>query len=151
MPLPPDAVKEFLQGQFLLQIGTGAGEDAGDMKEGQSDGGHSDGGHSDDGQVRNGVYFPVPGELSMRVDDGEGRVTSYEFGAYNEVSWDKVYALRELFDELAVKVQKERDPVLSEQVTGSPLSMSEWVFADYFLLLARQMAQAMREQLRNYQ
>ncbi|MBU9745274.1 hypothetical protein KTH81_15750 [Lachnospiraceae bacterium ASD3451] len=151
MPLPPDAVKEFLEGQFLLQIGTGAGEDAGDMREGQSDGGHSDGGHSDGGQVRNGVYFPVPGELSMRADDGEGRVTSYEFGAYNEVSWDKVYALRELFDELAVKVQKERDPVLSEQVTGSPLSMSEWVFADYFLLLARQMAQAMSEQLRNYQ
>ena len=131
-PLPTGDIETFLQRQFKLSLCLPPAS----------------------GAPADGAYFPVPGALTLTIPAYGAAYpgASYAFGGYNEVSADTLKALRAYFDELAVKVSDESSPqgaraLLSQAAT---VSMSEWVFSDYFLLIARQMTQAVRESLRTF-
>lgn len=100
------------------------------------------------------AFFPIPGaaRLSIPAYGSDYPGVDYSFGDYNEVSEAALSSLRSYFDDLAIKVQQESGaPVNFKSArTGQTLSMAEWIFADYALLLARQMVQAVREALRDY-
>jgi LysM repeat protein len=139
-PIPPQAASDFMAGQFELTAklpSDGVGPDT--------------------------TYFPIPGELRLTIPSyptpsQPGGVPypgySYTFGAYNSVSQTKLTELRRYFDDLAVQVQEEMDRQQAMQamaeVEDNALSMSAWMFSDYFLLLARQMTQAARDALRTF-
>ncbi|MQY09298.1 LysM peptidoglycan-binding domain-containing protein [Actinomadura macrotermitis] len=131
-PIPADAVERFLTGSFRLTArvpGSGAPE-AGEAAE------------------QNAAYLPVPPSLVLDVPAyGSRPGTRYAFGSYNTVDGRALARLRSYFAELAVQVSEE-PPARPGAVSESSLSMAGWVFSDYFLLLARQMVQAVRDGLR---
>lgn len=127
-PLSKDHMERFLKEQFEVTVLTKPKED---------------------GEI-NAVYFPVPGGLSLKIGSKVSSV-EYTFGSYNQVAEGKLLSLRRMFDELAVKVAEEDSKNNMGIGDGNKCSMGEFLFADYFLLLGRQVAQALREQLRNYQ
>ncbi|HKP77321.1 MAG TPA: hypothetical protein VJT67_17445, partial [Longimicrobiaceae bacterium] len=137
-PIPPQAASEFMAGQFMLTAklpSDGVGPDT--------------------------TYFPVPGQLRLTIpayptsaQPGGPAYPGYDytFAGYNQVSTDKLKELRAYFDALAVQVQEEMDREQATRLsaTDEGVSMAEWMFSDYFLLLARQMAQAARDALRTF-
>lgn len=127
-PLSKDHMERFLKEQFAVTVLSKPKED---------------------GEIK-AVYFPVPGGLSLSIGSKVSSV-DYTFGSYNQVAEGKLLSLRRMFDELAVKVAEEDSKSTMGIRDGNRCSMGEFLFADYFLLLGRQVAQALREQLRNYQ
>ncbi len=90
------------------------------------------------------TYFPVAPELSISLPAFDSQpALSYSFAAYNELSETYIDDLRVYFDELAVQMQQESQQATLEavQVQNNPESMGSFIFADYFLLQARQMVQ----------
>lgn len=116
--LDDKAIYMFLEGQIFLEIGTGSAE-------GMS-----------------GVPFPMPD--SLQISDGS---KSYTFGAFNSIGKDSLDGLKKYFDALAIQVGREKKPVNDlekmDAAGEGKVSMSHWVFGDYFRLLAKQLAQAM--------
>ena len=102
----------------------------------------------------NAAFFPMAPSVKLTVTaygaDYPGY--SYAFDAYNSIDADGLRKLRQYFDELAVKVRDEMGSQRSAaEAAGSiTFSMADWIYADYFLLLARQMVQAARESLRDF-
>ncbi len=131
-PIPGDAMDTFLQQQFRLTLRVPPNDSA----------------------EADATCFPVPGALGLVVppygDAYPGY--AYSFGGYNEVSTDTLKKLRERFDELAIRVSQEMQGEGAALLRDgdSSTSMSEWVFSDYFLLIARQMVQAARDSLRTF-
>ncbi|GAA2399341.1 LysM peptidoglycan-binding domain-containing protein [Actinomadura vinacea] len=121
-PVPAEAVERFLAGHFRLTVGKAGTNEAPDA-----------------------TYLPVPPALVLDIPEyGDGRSASrYAFGSYNEIDGEALARLRDYFAELAVQVSGE-----TASVPDTSLSMAGWVFGDYFLLLARQMVQAVRDGLR---
>lgn len=84
------------------------------------------------GLVDTAVYFPMVPWLNLEA----GSDLSYTFARYNEVSSQKLDQLRTYFDQLAVAAWDEGRPMADDEES---CSMAEWVFADYFLMLSRQL------------
>lgn len=127
-PISGETACEFLNGHFLIQIAIEPEEK-----------------NMTDGAV-SGTYFPIPGALGLTAGE-EGKETSYAFSAYNQVTEEKIRSLRSLFDQLAVKVNEPKPKKQAISHQDSTCSMSEWMFADYFLLLARQIVQELRSRM----
>lgn len=129
LPLDYDTLTKFFAGQFALTVSTGqtAGE-------------------------QDATYFPMPDELSFsRPAYGSTPALSYAYGQYNQLAPDYVSQLASYFDELAVVQQQEQAAAtLTSAPANARLAMSSFVFADYFLLLCRQMVQAGRDALRDF-
>lgn len=132
MPIPEKAIETFLANQFRLTVQV-------PNREGEAD----------------TTYFPMAPALKLDIpkygDDYPGY--SYTFSDYNTIDDKGLLELREYFDELAVQVQSEmgrQDMASLAETDGKSLSMASWVFTDYFLLIARQMVQAVREGLRDF-
>jgi LysM repeat protein len=100
------------------------------------------------------AFFPMPGgaQLTIPAYGKDYSGCDYRFADYNQVSTEALAGLRSYFDDLAIKVQQESDPGMQFNAvrSGQTLSMAQWIFADYALLLARQMVQVVREALRDY-
>ncbi|NNA55332.1 hypothetical protein [Pseudomonas koreensis] len=133
-PTPIDAedFARFLEGQFEFTVGLPP------ATQGETD----------------GTFFPMPGGAHLTIPAyGEHYPGSdYRFADYNQVSSAALAGLRSYFDELAIKVQQEGPSggSFKARVNGQTLSMAQWIFADYALLLARQTVQAVREALRDF-
>lgn len=131
-PIPPSAASDFMRREFLLTVAL----------------------PPPSGQSPNTTFFPMPPDLTLEVDAWKDTPAySYRFGAYNALDQTALAGLRRYFDELAVKVQQEQGTLPTAAraaVEPSPLSMSDWILSDYFLLLMRQMVQSARDALRQF-
>lgn len=128
-PFPAEEIDALLSGQFRLRI-TGLDSLA-------------------DIGAAEGAFFPIPPALRVSAPKaGDVGAVDYAFGAYNNLSDGALALLRERFDRLAVQLGdkgRQAQPYAGER----NMSVASWVFSDYFLLLARQMARALRDALRN--
>ncbi len=131
-PIPAATFEKFLADQFTLKI-----RSAQDCK-GRAD----------------ATVFPMAPSVSLSIPAYAGGYSgySYSFAAYNTVSTDALGEIQRYFNDLAVKVQQEQaqQPPRAAHVDDAAVSMAQWVFGDYALLIARQMVQAMRDGLRNF-
>jgi hypothetical protein len=100
------------------------------------------------------TYFPMPPGIGMKISDyGDRKGFDYSFADYNTVSDSFASELREYFNRLAVQVQQDDGVVRRTAAVAEPggsHSVASFVFGDYFLLLMRQMVQAMLDGLRDY-
>ncbi len=129
-PIPASDAAEFMRRQFLFTLSVPPSTGSSDS-----------------------TFFPMPAELSLKVDAWKSdREVSYRFKEYNQLSKEMLTYLRGYFDELAVKVQQEQGTPRPRAAAPeeTPLSMAEWIFSDYFLLIVRQMVQAARDSLRQF-
>jgi hypothetical protein len=131
-PVPPAAVDAFLAIQIAMTVQAPPDQDGSAVA----------------------TAFPMPPELVLDVGAyGDGYPGfRYSFGAYDRVSPAALAALRAYFDELSVPAGggAAAPPRTAGPVAGDPLSLGSWLFADYFLLLMRQMVQAALDGLRDF-
>jgi hypothetical protein len=131
-PIPPGAIEKFLERQFTLTVTLAP----------------------QGGPAKNATSFPMPPALRVSLPAYGSAYPGYDytFGAYNSLGEETLRRLRADFDALLVQVQSETgsDPSLRTATDGAQLSVGGWVFADFFLLIARQMVQAVRTGLRTF-
>ena len=99
-----------------------------------------------------GIVFPMPPDLTLEVPSFNGSEgLKYRFSDCNKADRSSLKALKEFFSRLAVQVEEEIKEESRMLLSSTPeyISMSTFVFEDYFLLLARQMVQMARDALRN--
>lgn len=100
------------------------------------------------------AYFPMPVDLHLAMPAlGNQAAIDYTFAEYNSVSDDFVTFLREYFNQLAVQVEQEGHGDGEKTFSvyrNSELSVAAFIFSDYFVLIMRQMLQAMRDGLRDF-
>ena len=104
------------------------------------------------------AVFPMPPALRLMVPSYNGSTDlEWKFSEFNAVDRTYLDELRERFRKLAVQVEEEmgggsdRLLLLGDEPEPPGRSVASFVFADYFLLLARQMVQNARDGLRNFQ
>ena len=101
-----------------------------------------------------GAFFPVPIELQLDIPAyGSFSGYNYSFGNFNQVSTGFIANLRQYFNQLAIQVQQEdqsSQPAPQVAAAETPISVANLVFGDYFVLIARQMVQAMSDGLRDF-
>ena len=104
------------------------------------------------------AVFPMPPALRLRFPSyHDSKVLEWKFSEFNAVDRTYLDGLRERFRKLAVQVEEEmgggldRSLLLGDEPEPPGRSVASFVFADYFLLLARQMVQNARDGLRNFQ
>ena len=133
MPISAEAASRYMTRRWRLQVSIPRGEGADDT-----------------------TVFPMPPELTLDVPAYGGfPALHYRFGEFNELADDYIATLRDYFDQLAVQVEEELDPDAATPRAAAPpplagKSMATFCFADYFLLLARQMVQGALDALRSY-
>lgn len=131
MPLSAEDVDAFMNNQFSLTVSlpTEAG-------------------------TAEAAYFPMALDLNIAMPGyGGAPDLSYTFGNYNAVSTDFVTWLREYFNQLAVQVQQESGAASARTsllYSNSAVSVGSFIFSDYFVLVMRQMLQAMRDGLKDF-
>ncbi|MEN6328609.1 MAG: LysM peptidoglycan-binding domain-containing protein [Syntrophomonas sp.] len=100
------------------------------------------------------AYFPVAPSVILDVpkygDDYVG--LNYSFAEYNRTSSDYREYLRHYFDALALQVQQEKQAALKSFALADTDgdSLASFIFADYFLMICRQMIQAALDSLREF-
>lgn len=121
-PIPPAAAEAFLRDNFRFVIDTDV------LAQGTND------------EV-NGTFFPLPGSFAV----GLGTQKPCALHDCTSISGEGLRSLRAYFEALRVRVEEEgkQDAACAQET----LSVADWVFADTFLLLARQLAQSMRDTL----
>jgi LysM repeat protein len=126
-PISPGMIDTFLGDQVTLDLSLPASGTAG---------------------TATAAFFPAPPGLSIAVPSESW---SYTIGDFNQVSDQGLAWISEYFQELAVQVAAEGGPAQggAAEVTTT-LSVGAWLFADYFLMLARQLVQALRSGLRDF-
>jgi len=131
MPLSAGDIDTFLSNQFVIEVGlpTEAG-------------------------TAEATYFPMALNLNVKMPAYASNPNiDYNFAGYNTVSSDFVTFLRDYFNQLAVQVQEESGGSgLYDDVAfaNDPISVASFIFSDYFVLVMRQMLQAMKEGLRDF-
>jgi hypothetical protein len=140
MPIEDADAADFMRDHFTLQV----------TYRTQADDGGAGGADA--------AVFPMPPALRLRVPSYHGsKDLEWKFSEFNAVDEKYLDALRTRFDELAVQVEEEmgggsdRRLLLGDEPEPAGRSVASFVFADYFLLLARQMVQNARDGLRNFQ
>ncbi|WJV68871.1 hypothetical protein PCO86_11085 [Pectobacteriaceae bacterium CE70] len=131
MPLSVSDIEQFMSNQFNLSVSlpTSAG-------------------------TAEATYFPMAVDLNIKMPGYGGQPDiDYTFADYNTVSDDFVTFLREYFNQLAVQVQQESSEDQLRAFTvyrNNAISVASFIFSDYFVLVMRQMLQAMRDGLRDF-
>ncbi len=137
-PIVNDNINSFMAGRFLLEL-KGLDSNSAATEEDKNAG---------------GIFFPMPPDLTIEVLPFNGKEgLRYRFSNSNKVDRSTLKNLREFFSRLAVQVEKEMMKEPSMQISSNSseyITMTTFVFEDYFLLLARQMVQIARDVLRNF-
>ncbi|NIF06603.1 LysM peptidoglycan-binding domain-containing protein [Chryseobacterium sp. Tr-659] len=91
------------------------------------------------GDLSAAAIFPMFFDLDLKVPDIS---LDIQFNNYNMATQEYLSAVKEWFNELAVKVQEETASAAKLAVAADPQqwSMSTFVFEDYFVLLGKQLA-----------
>ena len=134
-PLSAKDIDDFMSGQFALTL---SAPDLSDASSAQA------------------AFFPLAPPMGLQVDAYGDKYKGYDytFAGYNKTSAKFLSDLRAYFDKLAVNVESEekRQARLNALIDGADdgPSVASFIFADYFLLLMRQMIQAARAGLRDF-
>ncbi|WP_157043214.1 hypothetical protein [Rhodopseudomonas palustris] len=99
------------------------------------------------------AYFPMPVALELNVPAyGSAAALKYSFTDYNSITDAYLLMLRDYFNELAVKVEGEQKAPKNARLAlaNGDTSMADFIFTDYFLLVMRQVVQALQDGLRDY-
>jgi len=97
------------------------------------------------------AVFPVPPGVALSAPAyGSLPALSYTLAGYNQISATVLAALRAQFAQMLVQTEQESGAKAEVVRDNGASSVAAWVFADYFLLIARQMAQAARDALRSF-
>ena len=129
-PIPADSITKFLTDQIILTLSL---PDA----SGEAD----------------AAFFPMALQLTLKREAyGSMPGINYSLDKYNSIDSDFVSWLRDYFNQLAVQVQEERGdkPNLLLEELEDGISVGNFVFTDYFLLIMRQMIKALLEGLRTF-
>ncbi|MGD8958260.1 MAG: LysM domain-containing protein [Desulfobacteraceae bacterium] len=132
VPIRPEDAARFMDNQFRLVVSPGT-------RQGRPD----------------AAVFPMPPELVLELSTGGAPHKRYRFDRFSSLDQGYIRALRDHLDRLSVQVARKMRPngaddrAAASPREGSPLSMAGFVFADYFLVIARQMLQAALDVLRN--
>ncbi len=94
------------------------------------------------------VVFPAIPDLTLCTGAQGG--DAWRFADYNQVTEEYLGFLKEYFSRLAVKVQEESGSGETKREDGDTYSIASYVYADYFLMLAKQMVRAMLDGLRSF-
>ncbi len=105
-----------------------------------------------DKELIDAAYFPMIPHMKIETQYGNEYIgINYYFKDVNELSMSKITQLRDYFNQLAVKVEEEKEKDNKRFKTdNNKFSMSEMILTDYFILIASQMIEALIVQLRNY-
>ncbi|WP_142786400.1 LysM peptidoglycan-binding domain-containing protein [Changchengzhania lutea] len=131
LPIPGASLDAFLAGQFAFSV---------------------EGPTTD--KEPNATYFPIAPAMTLTIPkygtDYDGY--NYAFSDYNKTSSDYLKFLRNYFNDLAVKVQKESpDNINSFDLSNAESdSLGSFIFNDYFLMIARQMLQSAIDSLQEF-
>jgi len=99
------------------------------------------------------AFFPMALPLTLeRSAYGNNPALNYSFAEYNAIASDFIKWLRDYFNQLAVQVKEEsnNNSALMDLLEAGDISIANFVFTDYFVLIMRQMLQALREGLRTF-
>lgn len=129
-PIPTTEIDAFMTDQFLLTVQEQPTE--------QTD--------------VNGTFFPMAMSLQLSTSDyGDNyKGVSYDFGSYNTISSSYIDDLRKYFDELAIKMQEEDPNTYAKLASNGDVSVGNFVFSDYFLLIGKQMVQSAQDSLKEF-
>jgi LysM repeat protein len=103
----------------------------------------------------NAAFFPMPLALTLQCQlDNESPTLNYSFAQYNKIAPDFISWLRDYFNQLAVQVEEESGDrrlltSMLDAVEGD-ISVANFVFSDYFVLIMKQMLQTLRDGLRTF-
>ena len=97
------------------------------------------------------AVFPLPPGLALSAPAyGPLPALSYTLAGYNQISATALAGLRAQFAQMLVQTEQESGAKAEAVRDNGAPSVAAWVFGDYFLLIARQMAQAARDALRSF-
>ncbi|MDB4897224.1 MAG: LysM domain protein [Firmicutes bacterium] len=136
--IPVEALSAFMGGQFVLNVAPPLPDDGGPLQE------------------KHTTLFPMVPDLELLVPNPDPKkppLLQYKFSEFNSLDHDYLTSLAGYFAKLAVQVQEEmahQPKLMAVKDPSRPASMATFIFADYFLLLSRQLVQAARDALRDY-
>jgi hypothetical protein len=88
------------------------------------------------------IFPPIPG-MSVAVPVSGGGTATIEFNKYTTITDAYRVKLAELFNKLAARVADEGKPATAFLAANdSPEQLAQYIFEDYFTLIARQLVQA---------
>ncbi len=121
-------ITTFLQQQFMLEIGL----------------------PSRSGDVQ-ATYFPMVPALSIALEQDGKTALSYSFADYNKIGPGYLESLTDYFNQLSVQVEKESRKE-SSQPDGynREISISSYIYENYFMLIMKQMMQNLLSGLRDF-
>ncbi|WP_108867820.1 LysM peptidoglycan-binding domain-containing protein [Aquimarina aquimarini] len=128
-PIPTEAIDSFMTDQFSLVIQEQPQEKT-DV---------------------NATFFPMALSLELSTPDygSDYKGVSYDFENYNSISSTYVADLRKYFNQLAIQMQEE-NPATFATLAEEDISVGNFVFSDYFLLIAKQMVQTAQDSLKDF-
>lgn len=133
VPLPYTDIETFLENQVQLTVSLPP--------------------NSTSATIQNAAFFPMAVPLTLDVPGYNGSTPlNYSFELYNSVDDNFIGWLRTYFNQLAVQVQTESNTEngLTAMALQEKASLAQFVFGDYFLLIMKQMIQALRDGLRTF-
>lgn len=101
----------------------------------------------------NATVFPMPPVFGVSTSLNNTAKYSATFNQYSFVDSDYLRSLSDYFDQLAVQVQKEMGndaPKMSKDELEVLVPLSQFIFGDYFLLMAKQVIQDSIDASQNY-
>ncbi len=136
-PLPYDDIMGFLRASFTINVVPA--EDGGDAAVHQS-------------LQEGATIFPPFTGFSLTVPGGGGSETTIEFGDYVTITDAYRTQIAAMFRELAARVESESEDGAPKAIAAedAPEPLPQFVFEDYFLLIARQLVQYGSDALDDY-
>jgi hypothetical protein len=103
---------------------------------------------SDNGE-KDSVFFPFPPGVHISTVCNESTEYDYTLGEYCKVSDKALRKMKDLFAKLALAVEQEQKGLsFGKNITEAGVSMAEWLFRDYFTLIAKHCVKLLRAQLK---
>lgn len=91
-----------------------------------------------------GVYFPIPPQTEITVCYADTEQSKYTPEEYNTLSDDAAAAFKEMFHKLAVTVEQEQARKHTAPSSSCGLSVSSFLFCDWFSMAAKHIIRTMR-------
>ncbi|WP_438425672.1 LysM peptidoglycan-binding domain-containing protein [Aquimarina macrocephali] len=129
-PIPTEAIDSFMTDQFNLLIQ--------EQPQQETD--------------VNATFFPMALSLELSTPDygTDYKGVTYDFESYNTISSTYISDLRKYFDQLAIQMQEKDPATFAAFAEGEDISVGNFVFSDYFLLIAKQMVQNAQDSLKDF-
>ncbi len=140
-PIPIEVIEEFMKGQFFVDIAYILPEDTAS---------------SMTNPEKPATFFPVAPQIVLTVpnqlDSSKPPIHNYRFSDVACAKQDYLKCLEDHMKELAIEVGRETRPASERRtlINGETISIADFCFADYILLIARFLCQSSIDALDNF-